>query len=591
MAYCRLIPGTCTVSCSVKREGGTDVFVPNAPVMAGMNVNQFAAFYPGYISVPPHCKTPTPGGPGGPGGKYEDPDDPVPPSCDPAVPVPILPPGDDYPPGVVPSGLSGGTGHPGQQGTLAHWNQPIVGKLTWLPVVASMGAERPNYSREPAHIYDAHGRMVVARWGTGQGLLFLHAPELGPQHLYGYKGNSGTNDAAIFPDVVSETGLVVFTALAESEVGNHATGIIGFGKRVPGTNKPGLGWYMTLDPSTLSAKMAHTDANGDDIAESVIRIYNNAGTWTMVFGTDATKYDMPGTLDPKVLWMKLVEAASVATPPAGQKAYFADVADGVLKSKDSDENVATVGGATEEDIATAVAAHLLANPPTVADGSVTSAKLADMAEGTLKGRAAGAGTGVPSDRTMAQVKTDLVLVKGDVGLGNVDNTSDANKPVSTAQQTALDAKMPLVNQLASANAVDQDNTTTTNANITGLSATVEAGAKYRFQIRLRYSTLSLGGFKLDLDGGTATMTAITYSTEIITAVGTAGSNVIAVNTTALATDLTLANNTTVTDLICRIEGYMRVNGAGTFIPRFSRTNSAGTARARDGCSMVLEKCA
>ena len=32
------------------------------------------------------------------------------------------------------------------------------------------------------------------------------------------------------------------------------------------------------------------------------------------------------------------------------------------------------------------------------------------------------------------------LVKGDVGLGSVDNTSDANKPVSTATQTALDLK-------------------------------------------------------------------------------------------------------------------------------------------------------
>lgn len=30
--------------------------------------------------------------------------------------------------------------------------------------------------------------------------------------------------------------------------------------------------------------------------------------------------------------------------------------------------------------------------------------------------------------------------KSDVGLANVDNTSDANKPVSTAQQTALDGK-------------------------------------------------------------------------------------------------------------------------------------------------------
>jgi hypothetical protein len=37
-------------------------------------------------------------------------------------------------------------------------------------------------------------------------------------------------------------------------------------------------------------------------------------------------------------------------------------------------------------------------------------------------------------------KTALSLVKGDVGLSNVDNTSDVNKPVSTATQTALDGK-------------------------------------------------------------------------------------------------------------------------------------------------------
>jgi hypothetical protein len=35
------------------------------------------------------------------------------------------------------------------------------------------------------------------------------------------------------------------------------------------------------------------------------------------------------------------------------------------------------------------------------------------------------------------------LVKADVGLANVDNTSDADKPISTAAQTALDLKAPL----------------------------------------------------------------------------------------------------------------------------------------------------
>ena len=34
---------------------------------------------------------------------------------------------------------------------------------------------------------------------------------------------------------------------------------------------------------------------------------------------------------------------------------------------------------------------------------------------------------------------DILLAKADVGLGNTDNTSDANKPVSTAQQAAINA--------------------------------------------------------------------------------------------------------------------------------------------------------
>lgn len=40
--------------------------------------------------------------------------------------------------------------------------------------------------------------------------------------------------------------------------------------------------------------------------------------------------------------------------------------------------------------------------------------------------------------------TGLGLVKGDVGLGNVDNTSDANKPVSTAQAIAIALREPAI---------------------------------------------------------------------------------------------------------------------------------------------------
>ena len=48
-------------------------------------------------------------------------------------------------------------------------------------------------------------------------------------------------------------------------------------------------------------------------------------------------------------------------------------------------------------------------------------------------------TGAPV-QTVAGRDGDVVLVKGDVGLGNVDNTADAAKPISNATQTALNLK-------------------------------------------------------------------------------------------------------------------------------------------------------
>lgn len=41
---------------------------------------------------------------------------------------------------------------------------------------------------------------------------------------------------------------------------------------------------------------------------------------------------------------------------------------------------------------------------------------------------------------------NVVLTKSDVGLANADNTSDASKPISTATQTALDAKLAIANK-------------------------------------------------------------------------------------------------------------------------------------------------
>ena len=58
-----------------------------------------------------------------------------------------------------------------------------------------------------------------------------------------------------------------------------------------------------------------------------------------------------------------------------------------------------------------------------------------MAQTQINGNTQIKSGSISADRLAAEV-----LTKGNVGLGNVDNTSDANKPVSTATQTALDAK-------------------------------------------------------------------------------------------------------------------------------------------------------
>jgi hypothetical protein len=85
------------------------------------------------------------------------------------------------------------------------------------------------------------------------------------------------------------------------------------------------------------------------------------------------------------------------------------------------------------------------------------------------------------------INTPTGIVKGDVGLGSVDNTADTAKPVSTAQQTALDLKAPLASPTFTGTVTLPANTVTSSMILDGtiVNADINSSAA------IDYSKLSL----------------------------------------------------------------------------------------------------
>ncbi|RVU26897.1 hypothetical protein EOJ36_02565 [Sandaracinomonas limnophila] len=116
------------------------------------------------------------------------------------------------------------------------------------------------------------------------------------------------------------------------------------------------------------------------------------------------------------------DAASLTKYPAVKtiKDYVdAQVSSGVIDATSSVKGKIQLGGDLAGTGSTAAA-------PVISDNAITTSK---VASGAI---------------TDAKIATGISAAK--VGLGNVDNTSDANKPVSTAQQTALNLKEDAANK-------------------------------------------------------------------------------------------------------------------------------------------------
>jgi hypothetical protein len=110
------------------------------------------------------------------------------------------------------------------------------------------------------------------------------------------------------------------------------------------------------------------------------------------------------------------------------------------------------------------------------------------------------------------------------------------------------------------------------ASVTGLSATFLAATTYGFEAVLYVTCAAAGGFKVDLGGGSATVTSMIADFLSIDN-ATVRSQVQTTDLTTLGYN-TAGSATTPVKLV--ISGTITVNGAGTFIPRFAQSSSNAT---------------
>jgi hypothetical protein len=139
------------------------------------------------------------------------------------------------------------------------------------------------------------------------------------------------------------------------------------------------------------------------------------------------------------------------------------VAAGVVTSEDytdtvTDAAILTAEGYTDSAIATEVTnrntavSNAIATEVTNRNSAITTAvsnhesdttSVHGIADTSILATTTGTQTLTNKTLTSPVINSPTGITKSNVGLGNVDNTSDANKPVSTAAQTALDLKAPL----------------------------------------------------------------------------------------------------------------------------------------------------
>lgn len=193
---------------------------------------------------------------------------------------------------------------------------------------------------------------------------------------------------------------------------------------------------------------AHTDANNAatsavSSAASALSSSNSATTSTTEAGIATAQALIATTQAANSATSATASAASallstnqatIATTQATNAANSATTATTEAGIATTQAGTAT----TQAGISTTQAAASLLSATNAHTSEVNAAASAAAASGVLVSALLKANN-LSDLANKATAKINLALVKADVGLGNVDNTSDVNKPVSTAAATAITA--------------------------------------------------------------------------------------------------------------------------------------------------------
>ncbi len=195
----------------------------------------------------------------------------------------------------------------------------------------------------------------------------------------------------------------------------------------------------TVSITTESSGRIVVNADSIDLASGV----SSTGTFKSVT-VDTYGRVTDGTNPTTLAGYGITDAAPSASPTftgtvSGISASMVGL-NNVDNTSDANKPVSTAGQ-TALDLKADLASPTFTG--TVSGISATMVGLGNVDDTSNATERAAAVTLTNKTLTSPVVNTPTGIVKGDVGLGSVDNTADTAKPVSTAQQTALDLKANL----------------------------------------------------------------------------------------------------------------------------------------------------